>query len=433
MGVTGPVEFDLTTAGGLAMQLDVPEGTYAVNCPAVPDYELAVATADDTIDTQGEVITFSCAYTAVIVPITGTILVNIVGITKNVAVTITGPGNYNLTSAAGIVTQQHAPEGTYAVSCQTFGGYTHVVQTADATIDNPGEVITFTCTYTFAPAWVAVGQGGPPMVWSVDGVLWSEPMGPDGEWLRDIAYGPNRYLAVGVGATWTSEHGLDWDLGNNPSTMYEYTGATYGEGRFVIVDSAQSWYSYDGTSWYDSTPSSNPCLFQDVCWGNERFVAVGGNIAANSEALYSNNGSSWVLATVGGKLLNAVTWVEGPMGFFVAVGENGGIHWSFDGGGDWEWNDVSEGGGDLYGVAYGDGHMVAVGAAGRILHASKGGPGNWTDTSIGGGDLHDVAYGDGKFIAVGAGGRRLVSETNGQTWTLVADGGPYLRSVLYKP
>ncbi|MFH1529895.1 MAG: hypothetical protein ABIK09_04065 [Pseudomonadota bacterium] len=184
VGIKGPEEFELTTTGGLAMQLDAPGGTYAVSCPAVPDHELAVATADDTIDAQGEVITFTCAYTEVIVPITGTILINIVGITKNVDVTITGPESYSLTSAAGIVTQSDAPEGTYTVVCETLGGYTHMVQTPDGTIDNPGEVITFTCTYTFAPAWVAVGQDGPPMVWSVDGVLWSEPMGPDGEWLR---------------------------------------------------------------------------------------------------------------------------------------------------------------------------------------------------------------------------------------------------------
>jgi len=295
-------------------------------------------------------------------------------------------------------------------------------------------VITFTCTYTFAAKWFAVGHNGFPIIASVNGNLWSPPMGPQNQWLNDIAYGAGVFVAIGVGATYTSIDGQDWDLGDAPPSGYEYTGIVFADNRFVMVDSANGFfYTYDGITWMDASLLNNPYLYYDVCWGNGRFVAVGSTSSSFAGAAFTDTGTSWTLSPLDGKRLNGVAWVEGPMGFFVAVGHNGGIHWSFDGGGDWEWNDVSVGGSELMGVAYGDGNMVAVGKSGRVVHASKGGPSNWNSANVGGGDLRDVTFGGGKFIAVGNGGRRMVSYNGGDTWSQIATGGPDLYSIIYKP
>lgn len=68
-----------------------------------------------------------------------------------------------------------------------------------------------------------------------------------------------------------------------------------------------------------------------------------------------------------------------------------------------------------YGIAYGNGQYVAVGASGYVTTSTDGV--NWTTPKqVGTANWKSIAYGNGKFVAFNYDGYTSVS-TNGTTWT----------------
>ncbi|PWU22154.1 MAG: hypothetical protein C5B50_00075, partial [Verrucomicrobia bacterium] len=135
--------------------------------------------------------------------------------------------------------------------------------------------------------------------------------------------------------------------------------------------------------------------------------------------------------------LNGVSFGNGT---FVAVGnipygsyfdfQNYGL--SSSDGANWISHSIGFGGDPDYGVVYGGGQFVDVGAAGDVWTAPDGA--NWNSgeviTSL---DLRSVAYGNGRYVAVGSGGTVLTS-ADGISWTgtpLPAGSTPDLYAITY--
>ena len=121
-------------------------------------------------------------------------------------------------------------------------------------------------------------------------------------------------------------------------------------------------------------------------------------------------------------------------GKFVAVGAGGGIAYSTDA---VNWTKVSDSkfeSAAIYGICYGNGKFIAVGSYGEMTYSSDAI--NWTKVStstFGKSSVYGICYGNGKFIAVGIGGR-LAYSSDGISWTKVSEsrfGTAHIRGVCY--
>jgi hypothetical protein len=107
--------------------------------------------------------------------------------------------------------------------------------------------------------------------------------------------------------------------------------------------------------------------------------------------------------------------VEWGAGKFVAVGANGTILATTDGLG---WMAAASPVTDtLWGLRYGAGRFVVAGDRGTLLSSVDGLSGWVPMTSGTTANLTDVAYGAGRFVVVGTGGTVLTSETGAGEWT----------------
>ena len=75
---------------------------------------------------------------------------------------------------------------------------------------------------------------------SVDGINWSENVGPSEEWFTSVAYGSGVFVAAGGGRKiYTStDNGETWEQ-TTPNNLPSMGGVAYGDGRFVLVG---GWY-----------------------------------------------------------------------------------------------------------------------------------------------------------------------------------------------
>ncbi|MBN1532420.1 MAG: hypothetical protein JXA20_07145 [Spirochaetes bacterium] len=183
----------------------------------------------------------------------------------------------------------------------------------------------------------------------------------------------------------------------NPATG-QFNSIAYGNHVFVAIgnDPANSpSYSFDGATWYAATPISG-CFFQKVIFANDHFIAAGYNGSNYPVIIMSFDGINWT------QNLN-------PMATPV----------------------------NLYGIAYGRGRYVAVGAGGTnsfVCYSENGTA--WINEQIDstGIWLTAVTYGNGRFIAVGPSGRILYSE-DGLIWAVVPSSASWgkFNDVIFVP
>jgi len=247
-----------------------------------------------------------------------------------------------------------------------------------------------------------------------------------------VAYGNNRWVAVGIGGVFTSKtpipngkniqysnDGINWQESSGTpfgkafiSYSFGCLGIAYGNNQWVAVgqgaDNAGNFngknilYSSDGINWQESTgtPFGIGGLCFGIAYGNNQWVAVGGGVdntgnPNGKNILYSSDGINWQEAS------------GTPFG----IGSN-----SFNSTG--------------VGIAYGNNQWIAVGkGAGKknILYSSDGK--NWQESSwtqIGTKYCVDVAYGNNLWVAVNgevgnsgvpdSGPNIIYSTDNGLTW-----------------
>ena len=180
----------------------------------------------------------------------------------------------------------------------------------------------------------------------------------------------------------------------------------YGNNRFVAVgDEGKMAYSDDGENWtaaadsiiwkwkYDSSTTVYTAAIFAIAYDNGRFVAGGGR---GKMAYSDDNGVTWK-AVADSKFPSMIVSSQ-------TVADDLNIR----------------------AIAYGDGRFVAGGGAGKMAYSTDGA--NWTavadSTFYAGGAtanyIYGIAYGNNRFVAGGFSGQMAYS-TDGETWTAVAD------------
>ncbi len=338
-------------------------------------------------------------------------------------------------------------------------GTTWFVSPATPGLDDLGHVVFF------GGRFLASGWRG--RIWSsVDGVQWTIAYSQTGAYFTGIAAGGGRVIAVGnlqgkVCAV-TSTDGTTWT--DTSAAMSGLVTDSFASKPIVFVN--ERWFllgsdlktSTDGVTWTTLNAGFAP---NDIGFGGGRYVcAVSGSAAVSTDL------STWTttpLPVLGGAR-EARAVVFGPIGF-VIVGAGGFIGTSSDGAnwvnrcnnkipdnlrriayadGRWlvageagvysspdgvAWSTAASFAEPSWGnaaVVYGGGIALAAGGGSTLLRSTDRGV-TWATVASGPGSLSEMAFGDGRFVGVAA-GRRLVSSTDGITWTegegLPASGGP---------
>jgi hypothetical protein len=263
------------------------------------------------------------------------------------------------------------------------------------------------------------------------GEVWTpKPTGISGgltaiEWLN----GQFLIGATSSGRIFTSPDGDNLTQRHDISTYHSIQGIAYGNNVYVAVgESGRILTSSNAASWTLQIVTNDPMSFLDVVFAGGQFVAVGAYNGYRSVIYTSADGVNWTDRTIdNGLYLQSIVYANG---LFVAVGREGLILTSSDG---VNWAPWSSGlnipGGELKGVAYGDGRFVA---AGNAVTTSLDGI-NWTPQGNPSSyQIAAVAYGNGLFVAVNGGGQVLTSP-DGVTWTNRGhvDGVDYFAAVAY--
>ncbi|MGE3311076.1 MAG: hypothetical protein AB7O66_13995 [Limisphaerales bacterium] len=273
---------------------------------------------------------------------------------------------------------------------------------------------------------------------------WIPATSPVATLLHDVAFGTNRFVAVGDnGVTLRSDDGSNWTQVDSGVADRLY-GVTYGRGVFVTVGSGgRILISTDGLGWLPSKVTT--AALNDVALLNGRFIAVG----AQNTILVSENGRFWesktetgsaifnALGGLGGILiavgdlgtvwtsLDATTWVPGGVGGFpslqdiawfrdeyvVLAGSGAAIYRSSSG---TDWRPTPNGTATRQtALARGLNTLVSVGFDQTVFSSSDGT--TWSERHRGTPNrtLRGVAYGAGRFVAVGDEGAILSSEEVG--------------------
>jgi photosystem II stability/assembly factor-like uncharacterized protein len=254
--------------------------------------------------------------------------------------------------------------------------------------------------------------------------------------LRRIAYKPGGAGAV-VAVAGADNGGLAWSPDYETWIEAGYklgsrvNGIAFGKDRFVAVgDGGRIAVSSDGKSWSGVPPENHSFDdIYDIVYHSGKFVAVGrqGRIA------HSTDGQVWHAADAGGISSNLRTVAGGSAGL-VAAGNESKAASSSDAA---TWTAVSPPGlgfsgtniPHITGAAAQGTHFVVVGNYGKASCSSDSGS-TWTASSSttfsSTATINAVAYDDarGIFILGGDGGKASWSADNGAAWTAL-DGGTW--------
>jgi uncharacterized delta-60 repeat protein len=255
----------------------------------------------------------------------------------------------------------------------------------------------------------------------VTGYNYCRRLMPDGKSLDPAFIEPD----TGIGADASELH----TIARRPGGGYALGGKFYRVGnryRLVAVACATNTYVAVGDAVFhgdDTYPTRADLLkftnqgslrsspLTGVAFGNGTAVEVG----RSQEILTSTDLKKWTgRQTDVPQGFNCVTFVNDS---FLALGPDGAIRLSTDGGTNWQSPTYSPSNADLHAAAGNGNTWVAVGGTagnGVVLFSNNGSA--WTGVSgIGTNILHGVAYGKGTFVAVGENGATWAS-TNGQNW-----------------
>ncbi len=258
---------------------------------------------------------------------------------------------------------------------------------------------------------VAVGDGS-VVLYSSDGINWSVGSTTITGNLYGVAFGNNRWVAVGESGTngtaiYSDDGGKNWTTSFDDAS-YHLWQVEYGNGHWVAISGADSHkYSNDGITWQPLTLSLGVQIawLYDIKFGNNRWVAVGRN----------DDNSSTVVA--------------------YAVSDPTTDAWSLSG----SYSDNRH----LTGLAYGNGYFIAVGegmenmSTSLMLRTVDGE--TWTEltlpsefTSVNR-SLIDIAFGNGRWSAFGRGGDHLLSTDDGATWSVIVLGAYGGEAITFRP
>ena len=257
--------------------------------------------------------------------------------------------------------------------------------------------------------FVAVGL---EMATSTDGKAWTAVdvrriFGTaDYGFITAIAYGSNRFVAgCSEGKMATSTNGTAWAAVDVGRILTGAIGTiAYGNNRFFAVGYECMATSTNGTAWtaVDVSRIFGGSSINAIAYGNNRFVAVGDN----GKMATSTNGTAWTAVSNSRFGTSSICAIAYGSNRFVASSFDGKMAVSTDGT-TWTTVDVSRifGGSSIYAIAYGNNRFVAVGDNGKMATSTDGI--TWTAIDVsrifGSNGICAVAYGNNRFVAVGYG------------------------------
>jgi hypothetical protein len=298
-------------------------------------------------------------------------------------------------------------------------GLTHVITTSAAgdtwaaqTSNVTGNI--FAVAYKTTTDLLVAVTGSGEITISADGGTWAAQASGTTAALGGIAWNGTVWCAVGTGVTVTGDAaGTTWTVHTRPQSFSWVTS----DGTYFYATQASSatcWISSDGITW---VPYTTPAILLRIRWINSQLIGV-----TNAGTVYtSTDGMSWSTpAGIHGSALGAGTytgrsyWLNSE--FILTF--SGGLYTSADG---QEYH--AHIGMTLNGVACSSGGaLVAVGNNGLVLTSSDGGA-TWAQQQAfcGSDQTHwlDVAYSPSidLFCAIGGGCTIYTSNDDGATWT----------------
>jgi len=262
---------------------------------------------------------------------------------------------------------------------------------------------------------------------------------------KSIIFASNRFVAVGGfiasgGQIGWSDDGINWTLVQNANTTFSTSvinGIAYGNNRFIAVgDGGKMASSTDGKTWTSADASAvfGTSNINDIAYGNSRFFAVGD---ATKSAYLADSSSTWTLLNqndsnlIFGNDKSIMRIVYGTDRFITYASSNNAqcpmYRNNIETTG-WQGNPIYTYGwtgtatiGDL--VSAGN-YIVAVGNGGNAWKHVTGSTGyGWTDISPSSvlgtsSTITKAAYGSGKLLVFSS-NKGAWSSDNGTTWAEV--------------
>lgn len=274
--------------------------------------------------------------------------------------------------------------------------------------------------------FVAVGERGTVLL-SSDAFTWQEHIEPTNNFDR-IAFGRGLFAATGSAGISTSSDGINWRRAEVPGV----NNLVYAGGLFIGVGNGFIVSSPDGVTWVITATEAPPISYSDtylngITHGNGLFVATGSQFPSDPEShapplpvvLTSTNGSNWT-SRKAGPLAYPGRVVFGN-NTFVTLGATGRIWYSSDAE-NWVEAETGTGWNNYYDIEFGNGVFVAVGVPmERRIRTSPDGR-VWSSQNTDAPSFYQgITYGMGRFVAVGAAGG-VIESRNGTNWITRSQG-----------
>ena len=258
----------------------------------------------------------------------------------------------NQTSCAITLTTNDAPNHNYSMSFKRQVA----IRTNDIKIGLNGYCLNGSQTYTFGPAqqstYVGVCQTagsntGSTIFFSNDGSNWYgigstvfDSMGTgicfNGRIWVATAYpktAPYNSLAYSYdGKTWV---GLGNTIFSNYGACVAWNGTQFIAGGSGAVNTLA--YSYDGIKWVGGGKTVCAYSVNGIGWNGNTWVAAGAATVSSGQIAYSQNGSTWTIATSGATVFttaanavawNGTTWLAAGQGTNTLAYSQDGVAWS---------------------------------------------------------------------------------------------------------
>lgn len=259
--------------------------------------------------------------------------------------------------------------------------------------------------------FVVVGFCGTILI-SPNGKNWDRIGSGTSAHLKAVLFAKNIFVAVGFGGTLLySNNGITWKQSDNSDTTEDLYGITYGKELFVAVgENGTTLYSENGKNWSNTSIGDQSTLY-GVAYGRNQFLAVG-----SGSILRSSNGKTWHLHSTEQHWLMGIAYGKGANGRFVAVRAAEGVASVIVSEDGINWQKIDPGRSVLHNVTYSGGCFIASGCGGKIMTSLHGEV--WASLTKGlQYSLYGIAYGNNRLAAVGLGGGSiLVSSNNGLSW-----------------
>ena len=248
----------------------------------------------------------------------------------------------------------------------------------------------------------------------LDRIVWENDAHVTSATWDDIAYGKNRYVAVGdPDTTIYSTNGLNWFPANGtlPGSQ-PWNCIEFGIDRFVAFPDGGSTaaYSTNGETWTATTVPYS--FYKDVAFGSGTFVAVGYN--SSDAAVSTDDGITWTAGNLG----STSDWAGVAFGNskFIVVKNNSDVFLESSDGVSWTAGQLPATG-DWKRIEFGGNKFVITGSNTNVSYVSTDSGTTWTvGTLPTTADWDKLTFSNNRFLAASSASGVIASSSDGINW-----------------